>query len=167
MPKTSISRFVSSFRSRPIAFKVGLVVLAGCELAILAPLCLAGRQQTVHGKDAMSDWSTDAPGVRRRITVADLPQPYATRGVDNGPRIVRRPEGAWPKAPAGFKVTQYITDLYNPREIVTAPNGDLFIAESEPGRMLSLRLPADARRVRKKQISLAIIFRLPGTPTRR
>ena len=91
------------------------------------------------GQDALGDWTTDAPGVRRKITTADLPQPYATRGVDNGPHWAPRPEGALPKVPAGFKVSQYITGLFNPREIVTAPNGDLFIAESEPGRIRILR----------------------------
>ncbi len=94
---------------------------------------------TLTGKDAMGDWTTDAPGIRRKIAVADLPKPYETRSSDNGPRLVRRPEGAWPKVPTGFKVEEYITGLDNPREIVTAPNGDLFIAESEPGRIRVLR----------------------------
>jgi glucose/arabinose dehydrogenase len=52
---------------------------------------------------------------------------------------VQRPDGAWPKVPAGFKVEEFITGLDNPREIVTAPNGDLFIAESGPGRVRILR----------------------------
>ena len=43
------------------------------------------------------------------------------------------PKNAWPQAPAGFKVDLYASDLNNPREIRTAPNGDLFVAESEPG----------------------------------
>jgi glucose/arabinose dehydrogenase len=94
---------------------------------------------TLTGSDALGDWTTDAPGVRRKITVADLPKPYATPGVDNGPRLISRPKGAWPQVPAGFKVDLYIAGLYNPREIVTAPNGDLLIAESEPGRIRLLR----------------------------
>jgi glucose/arabinose dehydrogenase len=96
----------------------------------------------------MGDWTTDAPGVRRRITVADLPPPFATRSVDNGPHVAPRPEGAWPKVPPGFKVTEFARDLDNPREIVTAPNGDVFVAESEPGRIRVLR---DARGTGKAQ----------------
>ena len=46
------------------------------------------------GKDALGDWTTDAPGVRRRLTVADLPKPFATESVDNGPRLVARPQHA-------------------------------------------------------------------------
>jgi glucose/arabinose dehydrogenase len=91
------------------------------------------------GKDALGDWTTDAPGVRRLITPADLPPPYDTRSANNGPRVVGRPEGAWPKAPQGFTVTQFATGLANPRVIVTAPNGDLFVAESGAGRLHVLR----------------------------
>lgn len=122
---------------RSLKMAIGFVVLAATTSTVIGTVRHA--QQVRTGKDAMGDWTTDAPGVRRKITVNDLPQPYATRGVDNGPRIVRRPDGAWPKAPAGFKVEQYTTGLNNPREIVTAPNGDLFIAESGPGRIRILR----------------------------
>ena len=30
------------------------------------------------GKAALGDWTTDAPGVRRKLTTADLPPPYDT-----------------------------------------------------------------------------------------
>src|SRR5580658_9453396 len=65
--------------------------------------------QTLTGQAAFGDWSTDAPGVRRKIVVADLPEPFETRSVDNGPRMYPRPDGAWPKVPAGFKVDLYAT----------------------------------------------------------
>lgn len=93
----------------------------------------------LRGLDALGDWTTDAPGVRRHLTVKDLPPPYQTRSVDNGPKMVGRPEGGWPKVPAGFKVEEFATGLQNPRVVVTAPNGDLFVAESEPGRIHLLR----------------------------
>ena len=43
--------------------------------------------------------------------------------------------GAWPKAPEGFKVERYAEQLDEPREIRTAPNGDLFLSESHAGRV--------------------------------
>jgi glucose/arabinose dehydrogenase len=52
--------------------------------------------------------------------------------------VVPRPANAWPQTLPGFKVEQYATDLDNPRELRTAPNGDLFVAESDPGRILVL-----------------------------
>lgn len=95
--------------------------------------------RTLTGQGALGDWTTDAPGVRRRITPADLPKPYATRSVDSGSRVAARPEGAWPRVPAGFKVEEYAAGLSNPRLIRTAPNGDLFVAESYAGRVRVLR----------------------------
>src|SRR5690348_6008890 len=80
-----------------------------------------------------SDYSEQAPGVVHKITVADLPQPYASKSVDNGPDLIPRPKDAWPQAPAGFKVDLYATGLHNPRLMRTAPNGDLFVAESDEG----------------------------------
>lgn len=91
------------------------------------------------GRAALGDWTGDAPGVRRRITIADLPEPYATRSVDSGQRIVKRPEGALPRVPAGFKVEEFAAGLSNPRLIRVAPNGDIFIAESGPGRIRIMR----------------------------
>jgi glucose/arabinose dehydrogenase len=102
------------------------------------------REGVLVGQGALGDWTTDAPGVRRRIGAADLPKPYATRSVDAGSRVVPRPAGAWPKAPAGFKVEEFATGLQNPRLIRTAPNGDLFVAESYPGRVRVLRAAAGA-----------------------
>jgi len=86
---------------------------------------------TLTGQAAFTDYSKESPGVRRRLTVADLPQPYATQSIDNGPNLVPRPSDAWPKAPAGFKVQLYATSLEDPRLLRTAPNGDMFLAESE------------------------------------
>jgi glucose/arabinose dehydrogenase len=94
---------------------------------------------TLTGKDALGDWTTDAPGVRRKITVADLATPYETPSAKNQPKVVKRPQGAWPKAPAGFKVEEFATGLTNPRVIMTAPNGDIFLAESMANRIKVLR----------------------------
>jgi glucose/arabinose dehydrogenase len=91
--------------------------------------------KTLTGKDALGDWTTDAPGLRRKITLADLANPYETPSANNFPRVVRRPEGAWPKAPEGFEVTQFATGLTEPRVIVRAPNNDLFLAESRANRV--------------------------------
>jgi glucose/arabinose dehydrogenase len=88
----------------------------------------------ITGKAAFTDYSQESPGTRRKITVADLPAPYATSSVDNGPTLVPRPAGAWPKAPAGFKVALYADGLDEPRLMRFAPNGDLFVADSEIDR---------------------------------
>lgn len=97
------------------------------------------RGDTLTGKEALGDWTTDAPSVRRKITVDDLVRPYATPSAKNHPSMVSRPEGAWPKVPAGFEVTEFVSQLEQPRVIVCAPNGDLFLAESRADRIRVLR----------------------------
>jgi glucose/arabinose dehydrogenase len=95
--------------------------------------------QALKGQGALGDWRTDAPGVLRLITPSDMPKAYASASSDNDPKIVARPANVWPRVLPGFKIEQIATGLENPRLIVTAPNGDLFIAESAPGRICILR----------------------------
>ena len=98
----------------------------------------AARNGILQGRTAFGDYRSEHPGVVRRITIEDLPQPYASRSVDNGPHLVPRGD-AVPQAPPGFKVTLYAKNLDKPRLIRKAPNGDLFIAESDRGRIVVLR----------------------------
>ncbi len=93
----------------------------------------------LRGHDAFGDASIDHPGLRRLITPADLPVPYSTTSAENGARVVARPADAWPQAPAGFEVKLYATGLDQPRKIITAPNGDLFVVESQAGRVTVFR----------------------------
>ena len=136
-------------------FIIGFVLIITLGITLTVIVETRSRQQrtanvqvgeTLTGQGALGDWTTDAPGVRRRITVADLPKPFASRSVDNGPRLVKRPANAWPQVPAGFTVEEFLTDLQNPRLIRTAPNGDIFVAESRPGRIRVLRAANGAGR---------------------
>lgn len=86
-----------------------------------------------------TDFRFEEPGKTRKITVADLPAPYATDSADNGPDVVARPHDAWPKSLPGFRVQQYATGLKNPRLLQTAPNGDIFLAESSAGEIKVFR----------------------------
>jgi len=86
-----------------------------------------------------TDFRYERPGTFHKITVNDLPQPYATKSASNGPKMVGRPGNVWPQAPAGFKVELYAAGLDNPRLLRTAPNGDIFLAESDPGRIRLFR----------------------------
>lgn len=83
-----------------------------------------------------TDFHGEAPGKIHHITTADLPKPFATEGVSNNAEMVPRPADAWPKTLPGFRVGLFAENLKNPRLVTTAPNGDLFVAESEPGEIL-------------------------------
>jgi len=93
-----------------------------------------------------TDYRYEKPGTVRKITVADLPKPFATKSADNGPKLVPRPNDAWPQALPGFTVQEYASGLKNPRLIITAPNGDFFVAESSPGDVKVFRgITADGK----------------------
>lgn len=129
---------MNRFSRRTLTIILSTWLLAGCSGPGTTETQRASQSATT-GASAFTDYRGEKPGRIHKITVADLPAPYATRSADNPPRLVSRPANAWPQAPAGFKVEQYVTSLDNPREIRTAPNGDLFVAESEPGRILVFR----------------------------
>lgn len=117
--------------------------LAVVLLLFAAATCQAAApdssSRTLTGKDALGDWTTDAPGVRRKLTLDDLAKPYDTPPAKNHPKVVERPEGAWPKAPEGFEVTEFATGLNKPRNLTTAPNGDVLVAESTANQIRLLR----------------------------
>ncbi len=99
----------------------------------------SGSPQMLKGEGSFNDWSNERPGNRYLIKASELPRPYASDSAPNGSKVVPRPANAWPKVPDGFKIDQALTGLNGPRTIVTAPNGDLFVAESFPGRIRVLR----------------------------
>jgi glucose/arabinose dehydrogenase len=103
------------------------------------PAKAAPSHAVLTGQAAFTDAAHESPGIRRHLTVADLPAPAPQESVDNGPTIVPRPQSVLPIAPKGFKVELYATGLDNPRLIRTAPNGDLFLAESETGKIKVFR----------------------------
>ena len=99
----------------------------------------AGGTQMLKGEGPFNDWTNERPGNRYLIKASDLPKPYATDSAPNQSKVVPRPANAWPKVPEGFKIDQAAHRPRDPRTIVTAPNGDLFMAESAPGRIRVLR----------------------------
>ena len=99
----------------------------------------AEKRAVFTGKAAMGDWTSDAPGVTRKITVQDLPPPSSNVLAINRARVVDRPANAQLKVPPGFKVELYATGFRDPRFLLTAPNGDIFVVESRANQIKVLR----------------------------
>ena len=91
------------------------------------------------GADAYGDWTSDAPGVRRKLTAADMVAPNTTKSVTNRPDEVDPPKGTLPRVPSGFRVGRFADKLDEPRMLRSAPNGDVFVAESKADRVRVLR----------------------------
>jgi len=117
-----------------------------CAIFIASNLSVAARTQAatedaklLSGKAAMGDWTSDAPGVRRKITVQDLPAPSSNVLAINPPHVVGRPADAQLQVPAGFKIELYASGFRDPRFLLTAPNGDIFVTESRRNQIKVLR----------------------------
>jgi glucose/arabinose dehydrogenase len=147
--KGDISNGMPSWQSLPEADRWKLVTLikhlSAAKSAASAPSATAPATEPTAAEALpmptapFTDYRFQAPGKIHKITLADLPEPFATQSAGNGPKLAPRPEGAWPKVPEGFKVTQYATELGDARLIRTAPNGDFFVASSRTGEITIFR----------------------------
>lgn len=103
-------------------------------------------QSATPSQTPFTDYLSEKPGTIHKITAKDLPAPYATKSAWNWARIVERPKNAWPQAPAGFKVELFATGFNEPRKIITAPNGDIFLAQPHKGEITIFRgITADGK----------------------
>ena len=118
-----------------------LTSICGSLLVAAAPPApvMAQDAEVLRGRAAFTDWSADRPGLRRHITPEDLPAANTAASASNGVRRARRAAGQKPAVPPGFEIELVAEGLDNPRLIRAAPNGDVFVAESEPGRIRVLR----------------------------
>lgn len=64
-----------------------------------------------------------------------LPAPFATRSAGNPPIVLGRPAGAALHVPPGFHVEIWASKLSDPRSMVLAPNGDVFLSEPGAGKI--------------------------------
>ena len=81
----------------------------------------------------------DKPGQHLDIRPEQMPAPYATPATANPPSVIPRPQGAAPEAPPGFKVSIFADGLFQPRFMLVAPNGDVFLTQPDEGKVSLLR----------------------------
>ncbi|MDX8450612.1 PQQ-dependent sugar dehydrogenase [Mesorhizobium captivum] len=109
-------------------------------------------QPLLTGKKAFGDWKADRPGVRRLIKPDDLQQPSLADTPSNSAGLADRPADAKPAVPAGFSVELIASGIDNPRVVRVAPNGDLFVADSEANRVRVYRLAEGSAKPAEKAV---------------
>jgi glucose/arabinose dehydrogenase len=120
--------------------------IATVTIVVLAASVVPARaadptgEDVLKGEAAFGGWEQDKPGVRRLFTLDDLPPP-ASQGTANRASVVARPADARPLVPERFSVELVASGLDVPRVIRTAPNGDLFVAESGADAVRVYRVP--------------------------
>ena len=127
-----------------------------------AGLIARAEDRIFEGKEAYGDYTRDAPGVWHKVTVADMPAPFATEAVGNPPKVASRPDGALPKVLPGFSVSAFAEGFKQPRQMKVAPNGDIVLAESGAGRIHVIRATAGAAKAASDDIFAEVAERPYG-----
>jgi len=74
-----------------------------------------------------------------KISLGNLPQPFATNSASNSPNVVAVPENPTLNVPAGFQVNVYADGLDAPRWLALTPSGDVLVTETRENRIRLLR----------------------------
>ena len=114
-----IKKHTKQFWRERMSLRVATLFLLGSTLATLQP----AWGQVTYGKKPQ------------------LPAPFATKSAGNGPRGVKPPKGFLPSVPPGFHVNIFAEEFKNPRFLTTAPNGDIFVADTGADEVIVLRDP--------------------------
>jgi hypothetical protein len=108
-------------------------------LGPVTPPEVRANPATLPRPSTPGDWQNDHPGAHHEVRVADLPPPFASVSAGNNPIVADRPADAHLSVPDGFQVKLFTSELTTPRLMRTAPNGDIFVAETRSGQIRVLR----------------------------
>jgi glucose/arabinose dehydrogenase len=81
-----------------------------------------------------------------------LPAPYSTKSSGNGPRNEEPPAGFLPTVAQGFRVNVFAEGFKVPRWLATAPNGDIFVAETGANQIVVLRDPQNTGGAQQREV---------------
>lgn len=105
-------------KNLPLLFAAALFFFVACESSV--------SQGT---KDSLAALPNDT--IQTSGSNILLPPPYATASASNSSDAIGWGDSLMPKAPSGFTVTRYATNLQNPRWMYVLPNGDVLVAEAK------------------------------------
>lgn len=74
-----------------------------------------------------------------RISVANLPQLFASRSASKPPNVVAIPQNPTLRVPSGFVVNVFADNLEAPRWLALTPSGDVLVTETRQNRIRLLR----------------------------
>jgi glucose/arabinose dehydrogenase len=73
-----------------------------------------------------------------RVSLADLPQPFATNSVSKSPNVIPIPANPTLNVPQGFEVNVFAEGLKRPRWLALTPQGDVLVTETGQNRITLL-----------------------------
>jgi glucose/arabinose dehydrogenase len=135
----------------PISLSVLLLAIAACSPAEIAPTPVS--ESPVAPVRANSPSPVAAAPTQPRnlvpteplsprpiqLTVADLPEPYASQSASQSPNVIDIPANPTLQVPAGFTVNVFAEGLDRPRWLALTPSGDVLVTETRQNRIRLLR----------------------------
>ena len=110
------------------------------------------EQNVLKGREAFGGWHKNRPGVRRLLRLLKPEdQPPIGKSTSKWAESVKRSKRAKPIAPKGFAVDLVASGLAGPCVIRVAPNGDLFVADSEANTIRVYRIASGSARPVKSE----------------
>lgn len=97
---------------------------------IILFISYSAMAQPVHDSVAKREYGKDIQLVEHKATKSSM----------NFSRVIGWPDSLKPNAPKGFKVEKFSSGLVNPRWILVAANGDIFIAESATTKTFFIKI---------------------------
>ena len=73
------------------------------------------------------------------ITLADLPEPYATESASNSPNVIPVPDNPVLQVPPGFEVNVFADKLPSVRWMTLTPEGDVLAVQSRENKVVLLQ----------------------------
>ncbi|KQR91115.1 L-sorbosone dehydrogenase [Chryseobacterium sp. Leaf180] len=101
-------------------------------VAVLFFSCKENKNQTAAEADVVTKTDT-----------LKLPSPDEKASKNKFSNIIGWPEGKTPVAPAGFTVTRFAENIKSPRNMIQAPNGDIFVVLSNSERTATEKIKND------------------------
>jgi glucose/arabinose dehydrogenase len=123
------------------SLRTALSLTLALHLSILMACAQGGAQRQTQTASQPSAATTASSAQRHyNLTPASLPPPNASPDAVNPPNVIPKPAGAELRLPQGFEASTFAEGGFvRPRWMALAPNGDVFVADSEAGSIIILR----------------------------
>jgi glucose/arabinose dehydrogenase len=96
--------------------------------AMVMALWSCGKKAEHEGKDQDTTQQAAQDSAKVYQQVVSLPAPDEKATTKKYSKVIGWPEGKMPQVPAGFVISKFATGLKSPRNMIVAPNGDIFVA---------------------------------------
>jgi glucose/arabinose dehydrogenase len=106
---------------------------------VLTLACSRSDAQSAASKQTAPPKQSARSMPHYEVRADQLPKAYHTTSSGNPPQVIARPANATLNVPPGFRVELWATDFRDPRNMVLAPNGDVFLADTGTDTVYVLR----------------------------